>query len=145
MPHRVYTPPPDDVPERRRHYRREEDHEVHDIIDHAVADAPIVNRVLRTTKVAFAVATMFTLLGGVIGAFGYRMISPRDEFTKLSSEVEVNRLAAALRIDSLHVEIADLKKTIDEVLASQKTQERLNCASTNFSMRDKRIAGLDCQ
>lgn len=115
MPKHVqHTPPPLGQPERRGEYRREEDVEAHEIANHAVQEAPIVSQLLKTSKVAGAIAIVFTMIGGVTGAVA-TAASQHVERVKFESniqtELDSNRrmiFSARRNEDSLFAMIRDI-------------------------------------
>jgi hypothetical protein len=160
MPHREaggsHNTPPPNGEERRQSYRREDDIETREIVDHAVAEAPIVTQLMRTSKVAGAIGLLCTLIGGLTGALGYRVLGPGSDIAALTAQVRLDRETERAAIDSLrrHDSLSDsvrqakdfeLNEKLNKIIETEKMQLRLSCAQATISARDKKIAGIDCQ
>ncbi len=111
---------PEPFVERRKQQprgRRAEDEENAEIVDHAVADAPLVHRLLQTGKVAGAVGSVCMVLGGIGAALGMRMIGPTAAIM-----AEANTRARAdtvldARIDANVVTIQQLRRSTDSLVS----------------------------
>jgi len=144
MPHRrEYPPPPDGIPERRREFRREDDTETHEIVEHAIEDAPIVRKLLSNAKVALTIGSLCTLLGGVTGALGYKIVGPHDENIEMrarfGAEVDSNRrmvMRVSDRTEALFTLISQMKNTVDRI-------EFIQCLQLRRSDPDLRPDGCD--
>jgi hypothetical protein len=139
-----YSPPPEGVPERRQEYRREEDVEMRDTVEHAVKEAPLVHRLLRTGKVASAIGAICIVLGGASAAFGYRLVGPTDDIAKnqsaITARVDVNseRIThtnlrvdslvgrQTIRVDSLLEVVSTMRKDLQTLTYIQCVQLRRN-------------------
>lgn len=106
--------------ERRRHRRREDDEARDVIIDHAIHDAPLVNRFLRGGKIAAAALTIGTLIGGVAVGLGLRITGPQDAQAQLMGRVVTN----SARIDSLVRAIDNLRYSVQSMAFVQCVQVR---------------------
>lgn len=120
--------------DRREKRRREVDVEQNTIIDRAVHDAPIVNKLLKTGRIALVVGGCGALLGGAGASLGFRLMAPRDGVAAVQAQVDA------------------LKKTTrDTVLPQQQAFGakldvllRLACLDKRTSDHDKQLAGLHC-
>lgn len=133
MPHRPIHPPPPSGVERRQQFRREDDVETHEIVDHAVEDAPIVRRLLRTGQVAAAMVGIGTVLGATGAGLGYRLVGPNDAMAQQQSALTARMDANAeritrqsLRIDSLLAVIGAMQKDLQTMTYIQCVQLRRN-------------------
>lgn len=116
----------------RRHRRRREDDEARDeIIEHAVHDAPIVNRFVnaaeRIVKVGGAAMLIGSLIGGLAVALGIRLTGPRDAQAQITALATANttRISSAnARIDSLVRAVDDLRYTVQSLAFVQCVQVR---------------------
>lgn len=110
-------------PERRRQYRREDDAETHEIVEHAVEDAPIVNRLLKTGKVASAIGAIGMVMGVSSAALGYRIVGPGDDIAKQQTVVNG-------RVDANSERITRLGTRVDSVLEIIGTMQKDLATST---------------
>jgi hypothetical protein len=120
----------------RRHRRRRDDDEARDtIVDHAVHDAPIVNRLVkasdRITKIGGAGIIIGGLIGGLAAGLGVRIVGPSDAQALMSARVISN----SGRIDSLVRAIDDLRYTVQAMAFVQCVQVR---------RADPDLASADC-
>lgn len=90
-------------PERRQRRRRDDDIAEHEIIEHAVHDAPIVNRILRSGKIAAAMLA----IGGVTGS-ATTYIGTRATEKQREQELTVQVAKNSTRIDSLASILRDI-------------------------------------
>lgn len=109
--------------ERRQRRRRDDDVARDVIIDNAVHDAPIVNRLVKASERVTKVGGAGLLVGGLIGALavglGFRIVGPSEAQALIATRIGAN----STRIDSLaHVVaelagvVSDLSRTSDNIL-----------------------------
>jgi hypothetical protein len=113
-------PPHYTGPERRRARRREDDTIEHEIIERAIEDAPIVNRLLHAGRVAAACLGIGSILGAIAFALGIRITGPHDAQAQIRARVSVN----AARIDSVAHAVDVLRATVSDMAFIQCVQVR---------------------
>ena len=119
--------------DRRAQRHREEDIEQAEIVEHAVEDAPIVRRLLRTGKVAAAVGACCTLIGGATGALGYNLVGPREISAQAQAAIRIQvdtnsaRIARGVaRTDSLLDVVGKISAKVDGIAYIQCVQLRVD-------------------
>lgn len=122
-------PPPPDGVERRKQMRRETDAENQEIVEHAVEDAPIVNRILHTSKVAAAIALIFTLVGGAGGAIGMSIRGPSQDIADVRSAVNLRLDSNTARDVRVRIELDSLVMELREMRQDARTTKNLACIS----------------
>lgn len=114
--------------------------ETHEIVEHAVQEAPIVHRLLSTGKVAGAALAIGALVGGAGGAIGMSLRGPKQDIADANTRIAANVLGiTTLRreFDSVVVELHELKTDI-------KTTTNLACISARARNPEvARAAGCD--
>jgi len=127
---------PDDRPEpfveRRKNRRRADDEAQAEIVEHAVADAPLVHRLLQTGKVAGAVGAICMILGGVGAALGMRLIGPT---AAIVAEAQARARGDSIlggRVDINSGTIQQLRKSTDS-LVSIMTDMRSDLRLSTYS------------
>lgn len=61
------------------------------MVDHVVeSEAPMVAKLLKTERIALAIAALFTLLGAAGGAIGYNVSGPKDAIKQVAARVDTN-------------------------------------------------------
>jgi precorrin-4 methylase len=110
--------------ERRQRRRRDDDVAEHTIVENAVHDAPIVNRLVRAsdriTKIGGAGIILGGIIGGAAAGLGVRITGPSEAQAVIAARVSTN----SARIDSLVRAIDDLRYTVQTMAFVQCVQVR---------------------
>jgi precorrin-4 methylase len=110
--------------ERRQRRRRDDDVAEHTIVENAVHDAPIVNRLVRAsdriTKIGGAGIILGGIIGGAAAGLGVRITGPSEAQAVIATRVATN----TARIDSLVRAIDDLRYTVQTMAFVQCVQVR---------------------
>lgn len=128
-------------PERRRAYRREEDDEVHEIVEHAVHDAPIVNRLLKSGRLGTTMLGIGVLLGGATPTVATRVLDhePKPDLSAVNLRVDTN----AARITRLQVRFDSVLTVLGNVSKDVETSAFIQCIQLRRDNPDLRPKGCD--
>jgi hypothetical protein len=124
--------------ERRQRRRREDDEAQAEIVERAVHDAPIVNRLLKTGKMSASALAIGTLLGGAGSFLGSRLV-PHDEIVRISARVDTNDMRItrnAARQDSVLQIMSDVRHSLE-------TMAFIQCVQLRRADSDLRPPGCD--
>lgn len=103
--------------------------ETHEIVEHAVEDAPVVHGLLKTARVTTAAAVIFTLIGGAGGAIGMSVRGPKQEIAEVRSSMNLRVDTNAARIGILRHQFDSSLTELRDLKADIKTTTNLACIS----------------
>lgn len=137
--------PPRDGDEERRDGvgRRDEDTETHEIVEHAVHDAPLVRRLLGGMRTVVAAIGFGTAVGGVSVALGYRVIGPREDVAALKHQLEPRIDTNAAKITRLGLRVDSLLTVAARADKNAEISAFIQCIQARRHDPDIRPSGCD--
>lgn len=141
MPHRRADHNPNG-PERREKYRRDEDDETREIVDHAVHDAPIVHRLLKTGKVLAVVVPLCTFVGTAAGAlvtYGQNKAANAAIRSEMIARIDTN--SARIRIGATQRD--SILSALGRIETGQRQDRLIQCQLLRRFAPDLRPDGCD--